>query len=340
MTEPTPQLDDAAAPDHGRLCRTCQAPMADDQDWCLACGHAVSGRAGRLPGMRAAGTVAALTLALSGGAVAAAYAALSDSPPPPAATQVAQAPPTTTTTAPAPTTPPVDTAPTTPPSSDGAPSTSLPALPDLSSDVPVTPTSPKSGSGGSKQQSSSGSTSTPRSQSGSGDSGGTDTTDTSTTGTTTTPAAPKRIKLDGAAVQLYDPFTRATTEGDTVALVDGKPSTSWSVSAPDGAQVMNAGVVVDLGSERGIREIDLTTTTPGFKIEIYAADADELPPTVLDTRWAHLKDVGDIGTQTDDNSQSITLGRGTSKYRYLLLWFKQPPKPGPTITLSRLKLLG
>jgi len=335
MTEQTPQIDDAAPREPARLCQHCQAPMADDQDWCLSCGQAAPGRLGRRPGMRAVGTVAALTLALSGGAVAAAYAALTGSPPPPATAQVAPTPQTTTTTLPATTPPPVGAVPTPPPPSAGG-STSLPKLPDLSSSLPTTPTSPKP---------SGGSGATTKHPSSSKPSGGSETTTgrttgTTTTGTTTTPAAPKAIKLDASAAQLYDPYTRATAEGDVADLFDPKASTPWFVTVADGAQAIDAGLAFDLGSKRGIREIELTTPTPGFKVEIYAADADTLPPTVLDSRWAHIKDVADIGTTTDDNSETIKLGRGTSKYRYLLLWLTKPAKSGSTIKLSSLKLLG
>src|SRR4051812_6285925 len=92
--------------------------MAPDQDWCLSCGQAAPGRLGGRPVMRAAATVAALTLALAGGAVAASYAALRNGDEPPA-TSVAQAPPAAdvppVTTPPAATTPPVATPPATPP---------------------------------------------------------------------------------------------------------------------------------------------------------------------------------------------------------------------------------
>ena len=83
----------------------------------------------------------------------------------------------------------------------------------------------------------------------------------------------------------------------------------------------------------------MTTKTPGFKIEIYATDDTDLPPDVLDTRWAHLKDVSGVGTDTDGKVK-VSLGSGTTKYRHVLLWFTAPPTDGSTVRISELKILG
>jgi hypothetical protein len=60
---------------------------------------------------------------------------------------------------------------------------------------------------------------------------------------------------------------------------------------------------------------------------------------VLDTRWAHLKDVTGVGSD-GDGAQTINLGSGSSKYRHVLLWFTAPPAEGSTVRISELKLLG
>ena len=74
-------------------------------------------------------------------------------------------------------------------------------------------------------------------------------------------------------------------------------------------------------------------------MELYATDSEELPPDVLDTRWAHLKDISDVGTGAG-GKQVVSLGSGTTKYRHVLLWFTTPPKDGLTVRVSELKLLG
>ena len=88
-----------------------------------------------------------------------------------------------------------------------------------------------------------------------------------------------------------------------------------------------------------MRQIELQTPTPGFRVEIYATDETELPPNITDTRWSHIKDVSNVGAK-DDGKQKIVLGAGTSKYRNVLLWFTQPPTDAPRLRLTELKLLG
>ncbi|HMJ34556.1 MAG TPA: hypothetical protein VK501_11620 [Baekduia sp.] len=325
-----------------RACPTCQAELADGQDWCLNCGQAQPGRLANLPGKRAAVTVLALTTVLVGGAVAASYAALQDGSAAPGSTQLAQvsaAEPAAPVPAPA-------TDPAASSALPAAPTTSAPAdpggtLPDTSSTpatpTPATPTPTPSTPSSSGSSTSSGTSTSSGSTGTSGSS--TDSTADTRTSTTPTETAPTAIKLDGSAAALYDPYTRNTATGDVTKTLDADPGTSFPITVAPGSGSIGAGVTVDFGKTRGIREIDLTTKTPGFKVEVYATDSDELPPDVLDTRWAHLKDVTDVGTGAG-NKQIISLGSGTTKYRHVLLWFTAPPPDGLTVRVSELKLLG
>jgi hypothetical protein len=346
LRDPDVKADDPAAetPVETRACPKCQAPLDDGQDWCLNCGQAQPGRLANLPGKRAAATVLALTTVLVGGAVAASYAALQDSPAPSTATstQLAQVP------APSAAAPAPDPAAVVPPTT-AAPAGTVPdatagdgasALPDVH--TPATPTpspsagtpSPATGSG-STSSSGTGSTGSTTGSTGTNGSGTKADTRTSTTPTVTAPVA---ITLADTAAALYDPFTRDTAAGDAKKALDADPGTSFPITVATGAQTIGAGLAVDLGKTQGIREIDLTTKTPGFKVEIYATDDEELPPDVLDTRWAHLKDVSDVGT--GGSKQVVSLGSGTTKYRHVLLWFTSPPTDGFTVRVSELKLLG
>jgi hypothetical protein len=331
------------APPEAPTCPKCSAPLADGQDWCLNCGEAQSGgRRLALPGKRATATVLALTTVLVGGAVAASYAALSDDSATPAGTptQLAQVPAPSAT---APATPVVPDPSTAIPSSS-APADTSPApsdtatLPDAGStpDVPAPSSTPTDSSSLPDTSSSSTSTST-------GTSTGTSTTKDSTadTRTSTTPAVtdPVAIKLADDAGALYDPYKRDTAAGDPTKAFDGDPNTSFPVTVAAGSTQIGAGLAVALPKLEGVREIDLTTKTPGFKIEIYATDEADVPPDVLDTRWAHLKDVTGVGTDTD-GKEIVNLGAGTTKYRHVLLWFTAPPADGSTVRVSELKILG
>lgn len=329
------------APPAVRSCPTCTAPLEDGQDWCLNCGEAqTSGRRMALPGKRATATVLALTTVLVGGAVAASYAALSDGTEAPAPTQLAQVP------APAPaastaTPPATDSNAAAAQPSDAAPSDTgvVPPLDEGSSSLPDagdTPDFPDSSSSSSSSSSSrSGSTTDSSSEDDAEDSDSTSTTRTSTTPAATEPVA---IALGDDAAALYDPYQRDTAAGDAKKALDGNPDTSFPITVAAGSTQIGAGLAVALPKLQGVREIELTTKTPGFKIEIYATDEEDLPPDVLDTRWAHLKDVTGVGSDTE-GKELVNLGSGTTKYRHVLLWFTAPPSDGSTVRVSELKVL-
>jgi hypothetical protein len=308
--------------------------MQEGQDWCLACGTAAPGSLGERPGWRAASTVIALALLLVLGAVGAGYAALTgDSQPkqtaaaPPAASQ----PPAQTQTAPpAATTPPApsEAQPTTP--AKTAKPSKLPKVKTPTSGAtqgsPVTPTPPAASS--------------PSAGTGTGTGTGSTPTTTTPNNTSTEPAdtGPQAIDLNGDAGTVYDPYSRVKAGGEATRALDGDTTTSWYVDPKDPAQIA-VGYAVDLGKLQGVRQIELQTPTPGFRVEIYATDETALPPDILDTRWSHIKDVSNVGAK-DDGKQKIVLGAGTTKYRNVLLWFTQPPTDAPRLRITELKLLG
>ena len=342
-----------------RQCDACGAAMERGQDWCLECGTAAPGRLGAKPGMRAAATVVSLTLALVGGAVAASYAALStdsqqeaNRPAPPSGDPVAQAPPgQLQTPAPSDALPPgaipgqpapPAVPPTTTPTVPTVPQTATPQVPNIPSFTPPsstrTPTVPRVTPP---------STATPPPTTDDDDDEGTQTT---TTPTTTTPQkqGPQPIAIAAGAASHYDPSKRATAKGDPADAVDDSTSSAWFVTTADASKDMATGLVIDLGSKKGVRVLELATSTPGFRAEIYAADSDELPPDILDTRWAHITDrsnVDETGKTKDrnvkgDGKERVVLGGGSAKYRYVLLWITTPPDGGPTVRISDVDLLG
>jgi len=313
--------------------------MEADQDWCLNCGTAASGSLGERTGWRAASMVIAITAVLVLGAIGASYAAITSNdgktpaPVPPPAQQQAATPPATT--PPAASTPTTST-PTTSTPTQSTPSTSTSQLPKVTtpksttppSSAPVTPAPTTS-----TPPAPAPTTSTPPG-----------TNNTSTTPPTTTnqqptePAAPQPIKLASDAGKAYDPYGKSAASGETERAIDDDPATSWYVDLKNPAQA-GLGYAIDLGKLQGIREVDLQTPTPGFRIEVYATDETQLPPDILDTRWSHITNVSDVGTK-DDGNQKIVLGAGTSKYRNLLLWFTKPPTQGSRIRLTEVKPLG
>ena len=136
---------------------------------------------------------------------------------------------------------------------------------------------------------------------------------------------------------MYDPYKRATAVGAPGKALDGDGSTSWYVDTPAGAPTVAVGYVVNLGHLRGTKAIDITTPTPGFKVEIYESDQPTPPPTITDTRWAHITDKDDVG---DGGTTHIVLGAGSSKYQTLLIWITKPPSQGTRTRISELKVFG
>ena len=301
-----------------RTCVHCGASLAPGQDWCLECGTAAPGRLGRRPGMRTAATVAGLTLALVAGAVTAGYAAISgdagrETAKPPAASDapIAQAPPST---------------PVAPPPTTAAPATPATPLPTVKPPKTATPAPPVS-----HPSTPAPTTSTPAPAT------STPTTSTPAHTTPSTPAAPsiEPVDLGADAASLYDPYTRSTANSDPADAYDGDTTTAWKVTTVGDGQAMQVGLVVDLGKKRSIKQLNLRTGTPGFRIETYAADTAQVPPDILDTRWAHLHNKSAVA-----KSDTVALASDSHKYRYVLLWFTAPPKKGPTVKINELTILG
>jgi hypothetical protein len=330
----TEQEQPPSAPQGARTCRACGAAMEPEQDWCLNCGTAAPGRLGDRPGWRAASTVMALTAVLVLGAVAASYAALHDSKKKQQTVAAApvqpqpEVPPATTPPAAQRTTPPpTQSTPTTPKATNTLPKVKTPTTPPATSTPPLTSAPPPA------------STPAQTTPPASTPSQSTPSTGTQPNGSTQPrETGPTPIELAASAGTMYDPYGRASASGDTAKALDGDSSTSWYVDPKDPQQVA-VGYNVDVGKLRGIREIELTTPTPGFRIEIYATDEAQPPPDILDTRWSHITNVSDVGAK-GDGKQTMVLGAGTSKYRNLLLWVTKPPTDAPRVRLSEIKLLG
>jgi hypothetical protein len=145
------------------------------------------------------------------------------------------------------------------------------------------------------------------------------------------------MDLPQSAASAYDPYHHAAASGEPGRAIDGNGGTSWYVDPVPGSQLVAVGYALDLGQLRGIRSIDLTTPTPGFKVEVYATDEATPPPSITDTRWAHITDKTDVGA---DGKTHIKVGAGSSKYRTLLLWITQPPTDGTRVRISELKVFG
>jgi len=357
VAEPTPSAElppqIPGSPDAGfrepapeavvRVCDSCGATMDSAQDWCLECGTAAPGRLGSRTGWRSMGTIIALTLLLVGGAVAASYAALSEDakldasrPGQTDVAPVAQIPPTlpaasaptgaagAVVTGPAGVTPagglPTVKTPVTPTTKPSTPVTVTPVTPV----TPITPTdSDSTGTGGT--------------------SGESDTTTPEEDDTAATTRSLTGIELPADAVSVYDPYKRVTVKGDVADAYDGDRDTTFRIGTADATKPMGVGLVVDLEKTTAVRAVELLTDTPGYRVEIYGAKGDTLPPDILDARWEHFADRSKVdegkkdGNVPGDDKDRISL-RGERKVRYLVLWMTTPPAKGPTVRIAELNL--
>lgn len=300
-------------PANATTCSSCGAKLAEGQDWCLECGTAAPGRLSRRPGGRVALTTVAITLALTTGAVAASYAALSNAPIQKGAVRYPYVV--------AQQTQPVAPEPTTTAAKKSKPKKEKSEPKPAKAKVAT-----KSPDSSSKKPEKS-----------------------------EEPPEPTLIKIPQGAGALYDPSTRALFSDndphDPLAAYDDDEESSWAVTS-NGEGDLLLGYVVDLKKAQPVQRLELLTDTPGFKAEIYAANDNELPPDVSDSRWAHLKDRDDVdGTSKEkgepgDGKERITLSDGSQKYRYVLIWFSTPAPtvapdpPSRTVRLFDLKLYG
>lgn len=297
-----------------RPCAACGAALAPEQGWCLECGAAVPGRlgAGGRHAFRAATAIVASVAFLVMAAGAAGYAALSDDArqvaaapaPPSAAPQVAQAPaPAAPPAAPAP--PPAAPAPTPPPAAPPpaakapAPAPAPKPVPPASAAAPVKRPAPAP--------------------------------------TPATAPGLQEISLGPDAAIVYDPYKKATDQTDPADAYDTDKKTAFTVTTDPAAGEMAVGLDFDLESARSVRAIELRTTTPGFRVEVYAAER-ALPPDVLDTRWTHVASRSAVGAgKGEDGVETIEFARG--RYRHVLLWFTTAPPGGSTVGISEVRLL-
>jgi hypothetical protein len=301
-------------------CAKCGAPLAAGQDWCLKCGAgAPDSLSSRAPTWRSAAVVLAALAILVAGAATAAYAALSKHdakapagttvaqvPTSPATTPVAPLPPETGATATAKIGTPTTIAPSTsakPPKIPLSASTPLPAT-----TTPAVPVTPKTGLGA------------PTSKSGG-------TNGTSAPGE----AHPKALLLDTNAASTYNPYNYAASNfGDPSLTIDGDRSTGWTALVePSVAPKMAEGLVIDLNTPRKLSALALITTTPGMTVQVYGANGEAPPTSIIDPAWTSLSpSLVDKKKHTRIKFGGTTAaGQAAAKkaYRFVAVWVSQAP---------------
>jgi serine/threonine-protein kinase len=153
------------------------------------------------------------------------------------------------------------------------------------------------------------------------------------------------VQLSQTAAHDYNPFGTEPENHDRVQnVVDSDPNTTWSTAhyyegtlkKPGGVGV---GVYLDASPRVAARAVEIQTPTPGFDVQIYAADKINLSyaygnATPLTERGWHGPLAAANGVK---NSQRIAILGGTP-YRYYLIWLTTLPPGEESAAISELTL--
>jgi hypothetical protein len=153
------------------------------------------------------------------------------------------------------------------------------------------------------------------------------------------------VPLSQTAAHEYNPFGTGPENHRLVQnVVDSDPNTSWSTEEyydgtlrkPGG---VGAGLYLDASPGVVARAIEIQTPTPGFAVQVYAADQPPptLPygdPTPLSARgWQ-----GPLGASAYVHNHDRVPLAGERRFRYFLIWLTALPPQMKSAAISELVL--
>jgi serine/threonine-protein kinase len=132
------------------------------------------------------------------------------------------------------------------------------------------------------------------------------------------------VTVSKDAAHDYDPEgDGAESHGQVQFAIDGLPTTVWDTETYDGgfagSNKSGVGLYVNAGSRVAARQMDIVTSTPGFKAAVYASDS--VPSRVQD--WDKVS-----ATVTVKREQQIQLDTAGQGFRNYLLWISELPEGG------------
>ncbi len=150
------------------------------------------------------------------------------------------------------------------------------------------------------------------------------------------------VELSQTAAHDYNPFGTGPENRDEVQnVVAGDPNTTWSTEQYYEGNLRKAGGVglglyLDAAPRVLAKAIEIQTPTPGFAVQIYAADSInlELPygnsTPLTDRGWQ-----GPVGGSAYvHNGERIQLNLGGRPYRYYLMWMTTLPPGMESATIA------
>jgi serine/threonine protein kinase len=140
------------------------------------------------------------------------------------------------------------------------------------------------------------------------------------------PSSPElsQVRLAGDAASDYDPEGDGQESPDEAQLaIDGNRTTAWDTEQYQaglaGADKDGVGLYVDADTEVAARQLDLVTSTPGFRAAVYAANTQ--PGGI--GGWRKVSP-----TTTVNQDERIPLDTARRRFRYYLVWITRLPDSG------------
>jgi eukaryotic-like serine/threonine-protein kinase len=147
------------------------------------------------------------------------------------------------------------------------------------------------------------------------------------------PAPAQAVAVPLTAAKDYDPIGGDGEHPELVgAAIDGNRATDWHTSTYSGGNLGKAGVglYVNGASPVAARQLDVYSTTPGWRAEIYGADT--VAPEI--GGWGSPLASGDV-TAARQRFKLDTAGRS---FRYYLIWIVKLPPTAGLVKIDEVKL--
>jgi eukaryotic-like serine/threonine-protein kinase len=145
-----------------------------------------------------------------------------------------------------------------------------------------------------------------------------------------------QIPLRSDAAHDYDPLGNNHREHpeQTAFAVDNDPATYWQTEVYSGGVLGKAGVGIYVDAAPGavVRQLRVSTPTPGFAANVYVA-LDPLPPSIASPGWQQVATVPSVTSQ-----DAIPLDTAGQRSRYVLLWITSLPPGDDRAQISELAL--
>ena len=132
------------------------------------------------------------------------------------------------------------------------------------------------------------------------------------------------VELAGNAASDYDPEGDGEeSRGQAGLAIDGNRTTVWDTETYQGglagSNKRGVGLYVDADTKVAARQLDLVTSTPGYRAAVYAANT--VPGGI--GGWTKVS-----ATTRVRQDQKIPLDTAQRRFRYYLVWITKLPEGG------------